>query len=411
MTYKVNKVIESAYKTFSPSESERESLQKTADFVMSELDKRARKKKINVELHLGGSFSRGTWIKGTSDIDVFVVFPAEEGTKLLRKLVPNGYTEEHGTRTYFVGNEKGVRVEIIPMVKVTNIEKVENSVDFSVLHYNYVNRKMNPRLVMDAILMKQFCKSAGCYGSETFIHGFSGYSLELLIINYGGFLSLLEAVSHWKPPVFIDLEHRYGGLEEAKREVGANTNPLILVDPVNSKRNVCGSLSVDKFASLLLHTKQFILNPSMSFFTVGDKKKTIIATSKLRGSKIFRSKTRIIKPVDSFMSRYTSRLNALCEDLGRNGISIYSNNFVLSDGYVEAFIEVSAVPQTDMYMAMGPKAWIDVEDFNKFAEEHKRLYIAGDTIAYDKTYSFSNPNKFILKKIEEYITDKALMKS
>ena len=65
-----------------------------------------------------------------------------------------------------------------------------NVTDFSPLHVDWVNKNVK-RLRDDIRLAKRFCKVNKLYGAESYIRGFSGYALELLISYYGGFLRFL----------------------------------------------------------------------------------------------------------------------------------------------------------------------------------------------------------------------------
>ena len=60
----------------------------------------------------------------------------------------------------------------------------------------------------DVLLLKQFLKGVGVYGSELKVGGLSGYLSELLVIRYGSFPKVLRAAKSWRPGEFIDLEGR-----------------------------------------------------------------------------------------------------------------------------------------------------------------------------------------------------------
>lgn len=44
-------------------------------------------------------------------------------------------------------------------------------------------------------IAKAFCHATGCYGAESYIKGFSGYALELLIYHYKSFQSFVKAMT------------------------------------------------------------------------------------------------------------------------------------------------------------------------------------------------------------------------
>ena len=129
------------------------------------------------------------------------VFESENDIKTLSYLVPKNFTAVFGTRKYFRGRVSGITVEVVPVLRFSDIKKVNNSVDLSVLHANYINSVLSDPQKNDVILLKALCKANTCYGSETYMHGFSGYSLEVLISEFRDLLSLIEAVKSWKEPV------------------------------------------------------------------------------------------------------------------------------------------------------------------------------------------------------------------
>ena len=90
----------------------------------------------------------------------------------------------------------------------------------------------------DVLLLKQFMKGIGVYGSELKVGGFSGYLAELLVLCYGSFAGVLQAA--------IRLEA--GNVHRPGRASGKKTHdePLVVVDPVDPNRNVAAALTLDK---------------------------------------------------------------------------------------------------------------------------------------------------------------------
>jgi len=120
-------------------------------------------------------------------------------------------------------------------------------------------------------LAKAFCFANGVYGAESYIKGFSGYSLELLIIYYGSFLAMIKALSKIKAKekkLIIDLEKHYKNKEEIMVELNEAklASPIIFIDPTFKERNVLAGLSYETFYKFQDVCKKFLSKPSESFF-------------------------------------------------------------------------------------------------------------------------------------------------
>ncbi len=112
-------------------------------------------------------------------------------------------------------------------------------------------------LIDDVLLLKQFAKNGGIYGSDQMTEGFSGYLCELLVLHYGGFIPLLIAASDWWPGVLIDSsDHRAKTFHE----------PLIVVDPVDPGRNVSASVSLTRMCEFIELCRGYLERPGEGFF-------------------------------------------------------------------------------------------------------------------------------------------------
>jgi tRNA nucleotidyltransferase (CCA-adding enzyme) len=214
-----------------------------------------------------GSVARGTFIHGDRDLDVFLLFdPAltrenleEEGLRLARSIadeLSDSYYEKYAEHPYISATIEGFEVDLVPCFKVESASAIRSSVDRTPFHTRYIEAKIG-RYVDDVLLLKQFAKAGGVYGSDQMTEGFSGYLCELLILNYGGFSALLEAAAEWKPGTLIDLEeHRTKKFSE----------PLVVIDPVDSGRNVSASVSLDRMCEFVELARGYIKAPSRSYF-------------------------------------------------------------------------------------------------------------------------------------------------
>lgn len=247
--------------------------------VLKTLQRRADKSGVDVTFFLGGSVAKGTNLAGDADIDIFARFSSKKhGTdnlsELLSNLMPKDAKRVHGSRDYFQFRRKiagqSVLFEVVPVLRIRNYKKAQNVTDVSPLHVNYILKRLKkrPQLAKEILLTKLFCKAIKCYGAESYINGFSGHVLDLLIIHYGSFLDLLKGSTKWKAPVIIDSKGKKMSetelmlaIDKAKRQ-----GPLIIIDPVQPNRNAAAALSKEKYERFITASRAFLANPSESFF-------------------------------------------------------------------------------------------------------------------------------------------------
>jgi tRNA nucleotidyltransferase (CCA-adding enzyme) len=261
-----------------PGTEERQRFKEITDYCLNKIAVKCK----GTTVVLGGSGAKDTWLSGNHDIDIFVLFKyamavkskelADILAKSLRKAFPGKKIARlHGSRDYFQLIYEGHTVEVIPILKISNAEKAINITDVSPLHAKWV-RKHARELKDDIRLAKQFCIAAGIYGAESYIQGFSGYVLEILIIHYGGFEKLLQAAGKWKVKQVIDTAKHY-----PKNDVMFQLNKsklgsaLIVIDPVDKSRNAAAALSDEKFRIFKKKAAEYLKKPRENYFVASKK--------------------------------------------------------------------------------------------------------------------------------------------
>lgn len=234
-------------KKIKPSElEEKETAAKVSEFL-----KILKSKKINAVA--GGSFAKDTWISGNHDIDIFACFSKEKNmVKRLEKAVKNSfkkYEVVHGSRDYFIVKFKNLTFEIIPVLKIKKAEEAKNITDVSPLHVSWVRKNTSEKLRGEIRIAKQFFRANSCYGAETYIGGFSGYLVELLVIYYKSFSSLIKKTAQWK----------YGEVINFGKNnfVSQQRFPLMVIDPVQPNRNAAAALRKEVFDKFVELCKKF----------------------------------------------------------------------------------------------------------------------------------------------------------
>lgn len=241
-------------------------------------------KKHGAKLFVGGSLAKQTLIKRdhTYDIDIFVMFnyarfknKSHELSYFLDKILKSSkipYIRLHGSRDYFQVRFKNLVLELIPILEIKNASQALNITDISPLHVSYILRKIKtkPKITDEIKLAKAFCYAADCYGAESYILGFSGYSLEVLISYYGSFMNFIKAAVKWnlKDKIIIDPKHYYKNKPKVLEQLNEAKihSPIILIDPVQKERNVTAALSYETLNRFIKAAKEFLSHPHETFF-------------------------------------------------------------------------------------------------------------------------------------------------
>ncbi len=261
-------ILEKELVAISLSREEILNLEKISKEFIKQLNSR------NIKAYVGGSLAKGTLVRkaGLQDIDIFVVFDCSEDIlkleSILKKIrLPGKLKKVHGSRDYFQIVCGSVLLEIVPVVKNKYPELAENVTDVSLRHVKYVRGvvKKNSRISDEIKLAKAFCWANRCYGAESYVRGFSGYSLEVLVIYFGGFVKFLRGVSRRR--VIDPLKH-FRSEREVLGELNTSklTGPIVLIDPTYKYRNVTAGLGEETFEKFNIVASKFLKSPSLKFF-------------------------------------------------------------------------------------------------------------------------------------------------
>ena len=224
-----------------------------------------------VDVVFGGSFAKGTWLPDHADIDIFVrIKPSvriekfeelgrEIGSKALKNYGPKLRYSDHPYVEVFV---KKVRVNVVPCYDVEQ-GKWQSAADRSPFHTQYISSHFDDEKRRQARLLKKFFKSVGIYGAEISTAGFSGYVSEVLVLKYCSFENVLRAAADWRERQIIAV------CDYDSDFVKAFNSPVIIIDPVDSRRNLGSAISPQSVAKFMLAARAFLENPSLEFFKEG----------------------------------------------------------------------------------------------------------------------------------------------
>ncbi|MEM2047060.1 MAG: CCA tRNA nucleotidyltransferase [Candidatus Jordarchaeales archaeon] len=415
-----------------PTREERDRVLRLAGEVIARVSEEAGKLGVKVKPMLVGSMAKDTWISGDQDVDVFMVFPQtysfEEigklGLEIARRVTGGRGEEQYAEHPYLRAEVDGYMFDFVPCFEIEEAAQLRSSVDRTPLHTRYVLSRMDERLRGETRLLKAFMKGVGVYGAELKTGGFSGYLCELLTIKYGSFESVLTAAVSWGSQEVIDIERHYDDPEKARRMFNS---PLIVVDPVDPRRNVAAAVTLQRLSEFRAAAMFFLEEPSESFFfppklsplTVDE----LAAKMRERGtSMIFIEFGTPKLPPDNLWGQLTRSLQSIQKTLEGGGFRVISRD-VWSSGEKTVFIfelESRRIPAAKRHLGPPPasphqRRFIEKHlnapstlsgprvEGDRWVVEVKRKYTEADTLLRD---ALKNPSgiglgSYVAEKVSE----------
>jgi tRNA nucleotidyltransferase (CCA-adding enzyme) len=327
-----------------------------------------------------GSVARDTWLNGDRDLDVFMLFDPslsrdeleEKGLTLARTIASTHgerYREKYAEHPYINAQVDGLDVDLVPCYRVASPHQIQSAVDRTPFHTRYISERIGP-FTDDVLLLKQFAKTGGYYGSDQMTEGFAGYLCELLIYHFGGFVPLLEAAARWKRYTVIDIE------KIAEKEF---EDPLVVIDPVDPKRNVAASVSAAQKFSFVEMARGYLERPSRWFFTpvpepsLSPERFGQILTD--RGTFLYcillRTPSLIPDIVVPQLRKSTAALQALLE---RNGFVVNRVDCCMQEPQSMMVFELLVDRLPSVRRHAGPPVWEKENAVKFFARERPQLY-------------------------------------
>src|SRR5215212_60305 len=261
-------VISKALTLCQPSRSKERRIATVAQEAKALVDSYVSQLNDVVEVVFGGSFAKGTWLPDHADIDIFVkIKPSvgidkfeqmgrQIGSKALKNFGPKLRYSDHPYVEVFV---KNIRVNVVPCYDVEQ-GNWQSAADRSPFHTQYIRSHFDDEKKRHARLLKKFFKSVGIYGAEISTEGFSGYVSEVLLLKYSTFENVLRAAADWQERQIIAV------CDYDSDFIKAFNSPVIIIDPVDSRRNLGSAISPQSVARFMLAARAFLENPSLEFF-------------------------------------------------------------------------------------------------------------------------------------------------
>lgn len=273
MALDVESICRDVLGRITPKDFETEKTLKLFNEVREVLEPVLKELNYPFKITLEGSVSKNTHLSGETDLDIFILIRYDHMSRewlesligrlahALRDYRPRVLYASH---PYLKILKDGIEADVVPAFMAYDISEIKTAVDRTPFHTQFVKSKLTGDLVNEVRLLKRFFKGINVYGAEIKVEGFSGYLTELLIIYYGSFLNTLKNIAKWSAPQVIDMRGIYRSFDEYVRVYGSK--PLIVVDPVDPRRNAAAAVSLKSFSIAILAARKFLEKPSLEFF-------------------------------------------------------------------------------------------------------------------------------------------------
>ncbi|MBS3171997.1 nucleotidyltransferase domain-containing protein [Candidatus Woesearchaeota archaeon] len=375
-----------------PSKYEREHLElKIKEFLSKFKDLK------NIKIIIGGSYAKNTWLSNNRDVDVFFKFEYKKFvdkdiSSLLKDILLKKYTNVetvHGSRDYYHIIIDDVLFEVVPVLDIKKTSEAKNIMDVSPMHVDYIKKKLNSKMCDEVRKLKLFCKANDIYGAESYVRGFSGYVLEVLISYYKSIEKLMKSASEWKDKVVIDPAKLYKKNQALILLNQSKISSLILIDPVQKDRNAAAALSQENFLKFVNLAKQY--DGSERFFV-----KKEIDVKNLKDYIVIK-----VEALNGKEDIVYSKLFALFERV--------KNEFIFSDFPVSNFgwkfdngiyfwFKSSLIEKTKKHY--GPSLDM-IEHVKDFKKKHKNTKVENGRVYAVVRRKFSDPELFIKYLIKQ----------
>ncbi len=385
-----------------PSEAEREALATAVEELTARAEAAIETLPVEADTVLVGSTARGTWLAGDRDIDLFVRFPPSLPREDLERygldvgyaVLPDGH-EEYAEHPYVKGSIDGFDVDCVPCYAVEDATQIRSAVDRTPFHSAYLEGAIEP-LADDVRIAKAFLRGIGAYGSNLRTEGFSGFLTELLVLEYGGFLELLEAAADWSTPVEIDPE------DHGRRTFD---DPLVVVDPTDPERNVAAVCSATNVARLQHYARAFLSSPSTESFETTDPEPLSRADvrSQIDGRGTTPLAVRFSTPdlvEDQLYPQLAKSLDSIVDSLVRGGFEpIRADRFAEPDGSAALFVEcaVAELPAIERHTGPPVDVRVHAEGFYDAYESTDVVgpFIDGDRYVVERSREHRTPEEWL----------------
>lgn len=419
---------ESILKQLRPTSEEIDAVNGTTEKVINFINELCEKEGIDAKANAVGSVAKNTWLRGKSDIDIFISFPIDTDMDYLKEkgldiayktneALDGNPSEHYASHPYLTCDIDGFEVDIVPCYAIGEGQSIISAVDRTILHTKYIQRHLRKEQEDEVLLLKKFMDAVGTYGSEFKTGGFAGYLCELLILKYGTFEATLRTAQNWKRHTVIDLED-FG---TAGNPLFKN-DPLVFIDPTDKNRNVGAALRMERYVDFIVASRNFLgiaddndLNEEekqekiIEFFKPLEKEHLFgksneeIANYIMESFKDRETQTLVIKfPIpemsaDALHPQLLKTVSSICEKIEMEEFSVFKYDYWTDEERFVIFtIELNVFKQGKYYIHKGPKVWPKKACGNFKKKWQDALYPLDEFMVLTREREFKTAKEFIV---------------
>ena len=419
---------ESILKQLRPTSEEIDAVNETTEKVINFINELCEKEGIDAKANAVGSVAKNTWLRGKSDIDIFISFPIDTDMDYLKEkgldiayktndALDGNPSEHYASHPYLTCDIDGFEVDIVPCYAIGEGQSIISAVDRTILHTKYIQRHLRKEQEDEVLLLKKFMDAVGTYGSEFKTGGFAGYLCELLILKYGTFEATLRTAQNWKRHTVIDLED-FG---TAGNPLFKN-DPLVFIDPTDKNRNVGAALRMERYVDFIVASRNFLgiaddndLNEEekqekiIEFFKPLEKEHLFgksneeIANYIMESFKDRETQTLVIKfPIpemsaDALHPQLLKTVSSICEKIEMEEFSVFKYDYWTDEERFVIFtIELNVFKQGKYYIHKGPKVWPKKACDNFKKKWQDALYPLDEFMVLTREREFKTAKEFIV---------------
>ena len=402
-TAKTTTLLKTVIDRISPSPEETAETLTAADGTIKKLQKLL--KGLPVKVLAAGSGKKHTQLKNARETDLFVLFNYrkyadrhEEISDVLWKRLKGNFknlSRLHGSRDYFQTKTQSRVFEIVPILEIKSSAQARNITDITPLHTRWVSKNSKGKLG-EIRLTKAFLAALGIYGAESYIRGFSGYACEILTIHYGSFTKLLRAAIKWKDKQIIDpagfYRRRNPLMEMNKSKL---TGPLVLVDPVQSGRNVTAALNQESFAKFRQAASKFLKRPSEKFFEIKTlTEKDLVGSVDRKYSLLLLEITPEKNKKDAMGAAILDKYLCVRNGLSERRFRIKKSSWFWDEKRATVWFILSKKFPPPHETRKGPKV-SDAANSSRFRRKHKNAFVKNGRLYASEKRKFASPDKLV----------------
>ncbi|MHC1591925.1 MAG: nucleotidyltransferase domain-containing protein, partial [Candidatus Helarchaeales archaeon] len=293
-----NEIKKAVLKHVDPDEKEKKTIQNVIKELKEALEKQGSRlgmQDYRIEAQ-GSTGEKQTFLRGSSDIDLFVILDKKHVEEYLRLEKKQRKSKIHDFLTqlvqewffpalqnlgcddihvsyaehpYISARKDKFEIDVVGCFHLTQEYILKHgiitAVDRTPLHTQLIKSSLNQDQINDVKILKSFFQACRAYGDRAAIGqmGFTGFSAEILIYH---FKTLENVFNNFERLQDNPIDFFSRSKKELKRIPAFKKATLIMIDPIDPRRNLAASISERSYQFVNYKIKQFFKSPSEKFF-------------------------------------------------------------------------------------------------------------------------------------------------